>query len=169
MPEPTDDPFKKVREELENFEASEEDASLTLEQRLQKAMDEVDQLTPDDAIDAERERLERNVSEAVPELPNFDDRLARLEQAAREARGRHETVKHEQARKQTSDGESARGLGIGLTVAYAILGMPLLGAGLGWLIDRQMGTSNYMGILCTIGAIVGVVFAVMTTNRRMPK
>jgi F0F1-type ATP synthase assembly protein I len=76
-----------------------------------------------------------------------------------------EVKQERQTEERRSDGESARGLGIGLTVAYAIIGTPLLGFGIGYLIDGNSTVKTWSGILGMIGAFAGVGYCVYILNR----
>ena len=59
-----------------------------------------------------------------------------------------------------------RQLGIGLSIAYAILGLPLVGAGIGWLIDRATGVQGvWVGPLVLVGAAAGVAMAVVLLGK----
>jgi F0F1-type ATP synthase assembly protein I len=62
-------------------------------------------------------------------------------------------------------GEQTKGLGLGLTAAYLVVGVPLLFALVGWLIDRSIRSSLWIGILTTIGAVLGITMMVITINR----
>jgi ATP synthase protein I len=64
------------------------------------------------------------------------------------------------------DAEGAKGMGIGLSAAYAIIGLPLVGAGLGWLLDRWLNTSVFIPILAVLGLVGGMVNAVQLSNRK---
>ncbi|MBX3097148.1 MAG: AtpZ/AtpI family protein [Fimbriimonadaceae bacterium] len=67
----------------------------------------------------------------------------------------------------SGDRETGRGLGIGLTIAYGIIGAPIAGwlAGVG--IDRAMGRDTGIGPwLVILGAVGGVVFAIVTLQRQ---
>lgn len=96
---------------------------------------------------------------------HFDTRLSSLESKAQSAKSVREGQKADMARVQRADNESGRGLGIGLTVAYMIIGVPMFGALIGWLIDKQVGGVFWKGICTTLGAILGVTLAIMTINK----
>ncbi len=64
----------------------------------------------------------------------------------------------------------ARGIGVGLTVAYSIIGTPLFMYGVGMLIDSAVGTPatatlKWSSGLLMIGALIGVSFAIYTTQK----
>lgn len=101
--------------------------------------------------------------------PEFEERLRQLEDKAAATKSRRDTIQAQEQEKLKSDGKSAVGVGVGMTIAYAILGVPMLGALLGWLIDRSLGTNLFKGLLTLGGAVLGIVFAVITSNRQAPR
>lgn len=102
----------------------------------------------------------------LPKVPDFDDRLKDLEARADAAKNRRADKARTEKRRMESDAESNRGLGIGLTVAYAIIGVPLFGIGLGYLADNAAGTNIYRGVGALLGSIVGIAGAVIILNRQ---
>lgn len=110
---------------------------------------------PDEPHRPEERAEEPQDAPSDPVLDELDARLARLQQRAREARADHEEKKRG---KRSSLGESAHGVGYGLTIAYTILGVPMLGALIGWLLDQRTGAGQfYTGL----GVIVGSVLALL--------
>lgn len=101
----------------------------------------------------------------IPDDPSFDEKLADLERRAIEAKARREEAESRKSKALKKDAESHRGLGVGLTVAYTIIGMPLLGIGIGWLIDVNQGTQAYRGLGALIGSVLGVIGAVIVLQR----
>ena len=95
----------------------------------------------------------------------IDRRLTDLERRAGAQKATREARKEQEARRQAKDADAARGLGVGMTAAYAILGMPLLGAGLGWLVDQRLGTNVWLGLGMLAGATAGVGFALFVLQR----
>ncbi len=98
------------------------------------------------------------------ESPVDDDmegRLADIERRAGAARERQKSAEP----KPMLDTDVSRGLGTGLSAAYAIIGLPLVGAGVGWLIDRAVGTT-FIVVIGVVGGLVGGIFhAVQLSNR----
>jgi F0F1-type ATP synthase assembly protein I len=99
-----------------------------------------------------------------PEPPSEDEidaRLAVQKERLRKARQKHADLRG----KDQLDPETSRGMGLGLSAAYAIIGLPLVGAGLGWLLDRAVGTTFFI-IVGVVGGLVGGMFhAVQLSNR----
>lgn len=122
--------------------------------RLLGELDESNRATFDEA--------RRQVSEADDE---FEERLAKLEKKASDAKQVREAKEKETDRRLASERESARGAGVGLQVAYMIMGVPLLFAGIGWLIDRWQGTGVFVGVGTLVGAVLGIVMTIYTLNK----
>jgi F0F1-type ATP synthase assembly protein I len=95
----------------------------------------------------------------------FSERLRALENKART----HKIIRDNQAketdRKMRSDAQSAKGLGVGLSVAYTIIGLPLAGVAIGWLIDQRMGTQTYRSIGVLLGSVLGIAAALAILSR----
>ncbi|MBS1724228.1 MAG: AtpZ/AtpI family protein [Armatimonadetes bacterium] len=100
--------------------------------------------------------------------PGADGLEGRLDELKSRAEAARETLK-----KHTPEGsqgtfvtpESGRSLGLGLQIAYAILGVPLVGFGVGWLIDQAVGGTLWRGMLTILGAAIAVWYAVRSTGR----
>ncbi len=117
---------------------------------------------PSDKIDEITDEARRKINETDLE---FEKKLQDLETRASRAKEKRENVEKKISRERADSASSARGLGVGLTVAYAIIGTPLVGAGAGWLIDRSVGGTLWMGILTVSGAFIGVGCAVYILNK----
>jgi F0F1-type ATP synthase assembly protein I len=122
-------------------------------------LDLLQEIDPGDAIRKAREKGDAIDAE-------FESKLADIERRADEALARRRQAQSEQRGVHRESRESARGLGLGFSIGYAILGLPLLGYGIGWLIDRQLGTKTIGGFGMLIGATLGVVFAIVQLNRQ---
>lgn len=69
-------------------------------------------------------------------------------------------------RPQEGDRYGYKGLGIGMTAAYALVGMMALGFGIGWLLDHGHNTSNFgPAIGGLVGCVVGIGFVIWLINR----
>lgn len=143
----------------ENDPAEEEDEELERRMRELGLLDEGSEIELELGSARDPVREERRESE-------FDVRLRDLETRAEKARqDREEQVRQEERRRNT-ERDSAQGLGIGLSIAYTILGLPLLGAGIGWLVDRQLDATFWMGMGAFIGAAAGIFMAILMLNRQ---
>ncbi len=92
-------------------------------------------------------------------LKQFDDRLA-------EQKSIHEARKIEAEQKQKGDREATKGLGLGMSVAYAIIGVPVFGYGIGFLIDKSSGSTTFAGFGMLIGCLVGIAVAVVMLGKQ---
>ena len=118
----------------------------------------------DDSIAMQMARA-REKLEAIED--NFEGRLKDLEERSSEAKDRFEKRKKIEDQRIRSEGEAARGAGVGLSVAYTIIGLPLFGFGVGYAIDRfaMGGGTKWQSILGLVGAFVGVGMAVWMLQR----
>jgi F0F1-type ATP synthase assembly protein I len=103
----------------------------------------------------------------APEIET-DELDQRLEELARKA----EAIKERklaadvEAQKQVRMTQDANaGLGMGLTIAYAILGVPLAGALVGVLVQRTTGNPVWMPVFTLAGLVFGVLTAVILIQR----
>jgi F0F1-type ATP synthase assembly protein I len=144
-------------DELKHAEGAEAEAKLAeLERRLEEIAERIG------VPDAESREVD-----AIP--GEMDDKLNHIEQKVKAYRQAQEVKGHhsDQALKQSA--ESYRGLGVGLTVAYTIIGFPLLGMGIGWLVDRNDPARMSIGIGALIGSVVGVGAAIWMLNRHQSR
>jgi F0F1-type ATP synthase assembly protein I len=172
LPPPDDeDPFKKVNDELRAMELPDVPTEEDIEARLRRALEDPEglRLTSDEEIEAMAAAMHERLAEAgragVSDEDEFDRRLRDLEQRMASRQRDYVASKSEQDRVREADRQSAKGLGVGLAVAYAIVGTPMLGAGIGWLIDNRVGSDAWVGILTLCGAALGVAFAILILNR----
>lgn len=105
----------------------------------------------DEEINERIERLRDKVSEAgsrkMPEVPDWN----------------YERPKAYQP--QPHDKHNYRGLGVGITVAYALVGFMVLGFGVGWLIDRATGINWGQPVGALVGTMIGIGVAFWLMNR----
>lgn len=118
-----------------------------IEQRLRAKLEAID-----------RGAAERNASSRFEEADHT--KLADIERRASEARNRAATAGAIPDKDKKSESEDYRGLGFGLAVAYAIIGFPLLGAAIGWFVDRGTGAKVWVGYCALIGTFMGVGVAI---------
>ena len=96
----------------------------------------------------------------------FDEKLKHYDQRFAQEKSIHEARKVEAEQRQKSDRESTKGLGLGMTLAYAIVGVPVFGYGIGFLVDKSNGTTTYAGIGMLIGCLVGIAVAVLMLSKQ---
>lgn len=148
MPEDPDDKFAEIERKLrDNLRAMGEPVD---PEETEKTSFELPEPPSDDEIERRLETMRARVSSAgksaFPEPPDFKvDRPPMM-------------------RKRPEDEHGYRGLGIGLTAAYALVGMMILGFVVGWLIDgRVAGTGTAFGGL--LGTVLGIGFVLWLINR----
>ncbi|MBI5705496.1 MAG: hypothetical protein HZC36_00735 [Armatimonadetes bacterium] len=140
-----------------------------VEQRLQKAVDRIEKeldVTFGTRLGEMEEAAERTRN--APDLgidPDLERRLSRIESQAKDARARNENVGSIPKRRSAKDAEDYRGLGVGLSIAYTIIGFPVLFAVVGLFVDRANGTSQWAGIGAIAGAALGMGMALFMLKR----
>ncbi len=128
--------------------------------------DPIDSATPGNPEEvADRARLRADDLDR-----EFTDRLSSLDSRMTANRARHEAAKTKANKDSMSDPDSARGLGVGLTVAYAIIGTPMILFLIGMGVDRLVGipsnaTLKWSAALGLLGMFMGVAFAIIVANR----
>ncbi len=126
--------------------------------------DELERRIRDLGLD-ETPAIDRAKQEAAKIDAEFEGRLKDLEHRANQAQSVRKNRSRELERKLSSDRDAARGLGIGISIAYTIIGLPLFGAGVGWLVDNRLGVDFWKGIGVLLGAIAGIMMAFYKINR----
>lgn len=186
--QPSENLFPKRGNPLDPSAA--EDPLSDLESLLEEVDDDITALPSDESIEARfgriRDQLQSeamNLSEIPSEvngplvapLPDVD-KLAELDRKAEELRTRAGESKRrlEVATKRDektlkSEQEAARGLGFGLQVAYTIIGMPLLGAAIGYGIDTATGNTIWKGNVSLLFMAIGVAWAIYILQVKGPK
>lgn len=93
------------------------------------------------------------------------EKLADIESRSRIAQRRVEKDQTERSGIVSTDQESYRSLGIGLTIAYALIGMPVLCFGIGYGVDYLTGGNWGKALGTLLGAVAGLWYAIMILNR----
>lgn len=96
----------------------------------------------------------------------FEEKLAKFDARFQAEKTAHEARKVEQEQRMKSDRESTKGLGLGMTLAYAIVGVPVFGYFAGFAVDKSLGTNTWAGIGMLIGALIGIAAAVVMLSRQ---
>lgn len=110
-------------------------------------------------------------STRFPEPPAADeveDRIRDIEQRAAAAKRKHGSVRETDQKSAMISKDTARGIGVGMSIAYAILGVPMVGMGIGWIFDARIGDGSgtlwrLVGFL--IGAIGAIGYAIKVSSR----
>lgn len=152
---PTDDEirarFERVREELA---ATQTPVADEVELELHQA--------------ALTDRISKAAGAAVdaPDLDHLDRRLGELRDRALVARKSHQKtvgMDDEAAKKSAIVGRAS---GVGLMVAYMIIGFPLGFAAIGWFADRLTGLNIWVGTGTVVGFFIGIFVTLVIVNRR---
>ncbi len=109
------------------------------------------------------------VADAHRSAADFDeDTLRKMDEIAdrarslRKANEQKEEVKTETRKVQAED---SKGLGLGFSVAYTLIGVPILGVGAGWLLDRALKSTVFMGVGAIVGMVIGIVLVILMVNK----
>lgn len=149
-----------------------------IESRLQSALERAKRAGlptdgEDDPLDAKAARLERleasldaGTGTRMPsaEETALDGPLREVEEKVRGVQMRRERMDAEVDRIRKGDQESARGLGTGLTAAYALIGLPMVGAGAGYLLNKATGGNAWLPIFAILGMVAGIWWVLRLTN-----
>ncbi len=109
--------------------------------------------------------IENAKQEAAKIDAEFEEKLRALEAKAQDRQSIRENQQREIKRKMTGDRDSAKGLGVGLSIAYTIIGLPLVGVVIGWFLDERSGTQVFKGIGVLVGSVLGIVATVIMLSR----
>ena len=109
--------------------------------------------------------IDKAREEAAKIDEEFGERLKALEEKAKTVKEVRDNQNREKTRKLESDRETAKGLGLGLSIAYTIIGLPILGAVIGWFLDSRMGGQTFTSLGVLIGSVLGIVAAVFMISR----
>ncbi len=122
-------------------------------------------------LELQAESLVANISAVTkapvpsPEFDDLDAKLLSLKERATTAKAKHDKATKLDPKEIASSSSNARASGLGLMVAYMIMGFPFAGAGIGWLVDRFSGTKAYTGIGLMLGFVVGLAVTVGMVNK----
>lgn len=145
------------------------DDDSSVEDALRKHAEELG-ITPDEMrlaeLEREFEKVARERDDKVEGIQSeFDSRMTDLDKRIKKMRSDREEKKVAESKVLKESVSSARGLGLGLTVAYTFIGCPLLGALIGWGIDQWRHTDIYKGIFMMVGAAGGLALVVYFLKR----
>lgn len=134
----------------------------TSEERFRKIREELQNLQLPELSDDLLESVQKVESKAVfPDIPELNaEKLTRWS-----AKERFDQKKIETSRRHQSEQKISRGVGLGLVAAYAIIGLPMVGIGIGWLVDKFTRSNAFVGIGAMVGAVLGLVIAVRMLNQ----
>jgi F0F1-type ATP synthase assembly protein I len=105
----------------------------------------------------------RETTAAIDE--EFADRLSQLESRVDAVKATRDNVQKQKDRQFKADGEAAKGLGVGMAVAYSFIGCPIVGYGIGFLITKSTGNPYAKDWGAIIGIVIGF-FAMFVLLKR---
>lgn len=117
------------------------------------------------ALGADAETIENARREVLEIGAEYEERLNEFQTKLDAAQEDRQARRRDNDRRQALDREAMRGAGVGLQVAYIIIGTPLFFYFLGWLLDRGQGTDFFKGIGMLVGATIGVALAIWIASR----
>jgi F0F1-type ATP synthase assembly protein I len=125
--------------------------------------------------DSDEERLRKLLGEpedSEPEQDEFDRRLGQIGQQLDEARDRRKLPDvpewdYKRAPKPTTAGDphNVKGLGVGMSAGYTLVGCMIMGYGIGWLIDRPSGGTAGQAFGALGGCVVGMFVTIVMITR----
>jgi len=96
---------------------------------------------------------------------DFAARLANLEARADSVKERRDQAVKTTARQLKSSGEDAKGLGVGLTIAYSFIGCPIVGYLIGLGIEKAGGPPFSKDWGAVIGIVLGFFAMIILVKR----
>lgn len=147
-----------------------------IEARLQAALERAkgaaqSEVTDEHDADAARlERLEAQIDRGTgTQMPSveetaLDGHMKEVEEKVRAVQQRRERLDAETDRIRRADQASAKGLGTGLAAAYALIGLPAVGAGFGLLLNKATGGNAWLPIFAILGMVAGIWWVIRLTN-----
>src|SRR5947209_1082734 len=133
-----------------------DDEELNEEDELERRFREIEERT---AALREHHASEAHIGD------DTDSAISDIERRAAELKATQQKKAQVQSEQRKVEADTSRGLGIGMTVAYVIVGVPLTGALVGWLIDKATKASIYTGIGTLLGAVIGIAMTIAIINR----
>ncbi|MEI7987212.1 MAG: hypothetical protein WCI55_16440 [Armatimonadota bacterium] len=99
------------------------------------------------------------------ETDEFDDKLKELEVKAQAMKEKREAQKVQAAKEVRSTQESNAGLGMGMAIAYVIIGIPLVGGLIGLGLNKLTGGTAWIVIFGLGGMVAGLGYAVYLATK----
>lgn len=112
--------------------------------------------------------LDKTVADGIPQEEHeaYSDRISQLENKIKQAKTGYRDPSVDKASLSGSlDQKSSLSTGLGLSLAYTIIGTPMLGYGVGLLINKATGTQGWHIWLTLIGSVIGIGWTIMVVNR----
>lgn len=87
----------------------------------------------------------------------FEEKLRAVEGRAKSYRASKEKEAGGGKVGASSQRNDAKGLGVGMSLVYTIIGLPLFGAVIGWFIDQGQHTKLWQSVGLLIGGILAII------------
>ncbi len=127
-------------------------------------------LTADvDDVDDKLEGILKNTKVDRLDESEHDEYLSKLDEMDAKLKHARETQQKAQPKHNTLSGsldpKSSVAMGMGLSLAYTIIGSPIVGFGAGLLINKATGTQGWQIWMTLIGFMIGMGYVVMVQKR----
>jgi hypothetical protein len=100
------------------------------------------------------------------ELEGMEERLAKVQERSQDVRRGLDAAHPALAEERKQEGKNPyAGLAPGVAIAYAIIGLPIAGWGIGWLVNYLTGNSELIPILTMAGVALGIAFSYAVIRR----
>ena len=139
----------------EEFEAKVNDP-----EALAKLEEELEAVDSKLAAEASQRKAEMDEEQAA-----FDRRLQEIEGKAAKVKYQRDQEQKRIEKRRGTEQEDARHLGVGLSIAYVVIGLPLAGALAGYFVDNRIGSTVWKGFGMLIGAGLAVLMAFVIISR----
>jgi F0F1-type ATP synthase assembly protein I len=97
----------------------------------------------------------------TPDTSALEERLKNVRSSSGASHGSSESSAESLAKARLNERKDARGLGAGLQIAYSIIGFPVVGFGIGAVLDHELGTPYWKGFVGLAGCVLGIVSALI--------
>ena len=135
-----------------------------LQGRFERIREELKHLDETESPDGGEPVFERP---QVPEIDHaaIDAKLDHFEHRVRQAKGGYvKAVNKPTAKALKEDNRHARSLAMGMTIAYVIIGFPMVGIGLGYLFDWHFRTHYGVAVGVLGGTTLGMILGIRMAN-----
>ncbi len=123
-------------------------------------------MTPDDSPVENTEEITKTARQHMDQLESeYTEKFDEISQRVNQAKATREKKQAQASQKLEKENEANKGLGYGLAIAYAVMGMPLAGLGVGYLLDKAFGTQSLQAICAGLGFILGMGYVVILSKR----
>lgn len=124
-------------------------------------------LVSDESQPDKLDQITQSASHQMQETADLETRLAAFEKRTKIAKSKFESTqaKPDNSSYGGSSSQDSKGLGVGLSIAYGMIGVPILLYFLGRYIDSRVGGETWQAILGVSGAVLGFVWVIVVLQR----